>query len=92
MSQVVQILVAAGGILVAAAIIGAVGGAFKLARAVRDNTTIVASLSTDLTNYMHSNDTEKAVMQKDIQNLKDWRLQVESSNRAAAFGGGTSSP
>jgi len=85
--QVINILVAAGGIIVAAAVIAAVRGAFKVAGAIRDNTEAVTKLSADLTAYIHENDTAAALMRQDIQQLKDWRLQVEATTRHIALGG-----
>jgi hypothetical protein len=36
--------------------------------------------------YIHKNDTRSAVHEGDIQDLKDWRLQSEAANHAAALG------
>jgi len=88
--QVINILVAAGGIIVAAAIIGAVRGAFKVAGAIRDNTDAVKEVGDILNEYIRKNDTRAEIMQKDIQDLKDWRLQTEATTRHIALGGGVS--
>lgn len=87
--QLVSILVSAGGALLAAAIGYGVRGLFKLVKAIGANTQAVTDLSRDLAQYMHDNNTEKALMKADIQDLKDWRVRSESINRAAALGGGT---
>lgn len=85
MSQhLVSVLVSAGGALLAAAIGYAVRGLFKLVKAISANTAAVADLSKDLVGYMHSNETEKAVMRQDIHDLKEWRLRSESMSRAVA--------
>ena len=87
MSQtVISVLISAGGIILAAAIIGAVRGAFKVAGAIRDNTRAVEEIGKQMAEYIHENDTRSTVMQKDIQDLKDWRLRTEATNRAAALG------
>ena len=87
--QVIGILVSGGGIIVAAAIIGAVRGVFKVAGAIRDNTSAVKDVGDLLNEYIHKNDTRAEVMQKDIQDLKDWRLQTEATTRHIALGGTT---
>jgi len=73
---------------VAAAVLGAIRAAVKTARAIEKNTAAVQELAASFNKYTHENDTRAEVMQQDIRDLKDWRLQVEAVNRSVAFGAG----